>query len=126
MAHIAEIAVNAVNVGISLTILVLLLSIARDSIRQGLDVVSARLFLRKKEAMWGMLFVLGGLVVFLGSNLLELYGDVFHIDWVVNEAVETLALVPMAVGLVQYHLILRLPSKAARSGTFEVGEAPPR
>lgn len=125
MSHDTEIAINAVNVGLSLIILVLLLSLARDTVRQGLNVVGARLFLRKKEASHGLLLVLVGIVVFMTSNVLELYGDVFHIDWYANEALETIALAPMIAGLVRFHQMLRLPSRAGRLHTVEVREAPP-
>lgn len=125
VSHDAEIAINAVNVGLSLLILVLLLVLVRETARQGVNVVGARLFLRKKEALRGLLLVLVGIVVFIASNVLELYGDVFHIDWNVNEAVETIALAPMITGLARFGQILRLPSGAGRLNTIEVGEAPP-
>jgi hypothetical protein len=124
VSHNTEIAINAVNVVLSLMILVLLLVVARNSVRQGLNVVGARMFLRKKEASRGLLLVLVGIVTFIASNVLELYGDVFHIDWYVNEVVETIALAPMIAGLARFHQILRLPS-GGQTRTVEVWEVPP-
>lgn len=125
VSHDTEIAINAINVGLSLLILSLLLVLVRQTARQGLNVVGARLFLRKKEALRGLLLILAGIVVFIASNVLELYGDVFHIDWNVNEAVETIALAPMITGLAWFQQILRLPSRAGRLNTIQVEEAPP-
>lgn len=122
MSHAAEIAVNAVNVGLSLIVVLLLFALARTVGRQGLEVVVARLYLRKKRAARAVILIIAGLAIFILSNVLELYGDVFHIDWYVNEIVETVSLTPMIAGLAQYAAILRLPTKARRAASLVVSE----
>jgi hypothetical protein len=115
-------AINAVNVGLSLVMVLLLLALARIAGRQGLEVVGARLFLRKKQAAFAGMLIIAGLTTFIASNVLELYGDVYHLDWYVNEIVETIALMPMIAGLVQYRGILRLPAKAREAASLAVSE----
>jgi hypothetical protein len=122
VSHVAEIAVNAVNVGLSLIVVLLLFALARAVGRQGLEVVVARLYLRKKRAAGAVILIIAGLAIFILSNVLELYGDVFHIDWYVNEIVETVSLIPMIAGLAQYAAILRLPAKARRAASIVMSE----
>ena len=123
VTHTEEIAINAVNVGLSALIVLLLLGLARIASRQGLEVVGARLFLKKKQAAHAGLLIIAGLATFIASNVLELYGDVYHLDWYVNEIVETVALTPMIAGLVQYRSILRLPTKAREAASLALSEA---
>lgn len=122
VSHTAEIAVNAVNVGLSLVFVLLLVALARTVGRLGLDLVVARLYLQKRQAARAVLLIIAGLSVFILSNVLELYGDVFHLDWYVNEIVETLSLTPMIAGLVQYRAILRVAAKAQRAASLEAAE----
>lgn len=122
MSHVSEIVINTVNVGLSLLVLVSLVALARETARQGLNVVGARLFLRKKDALRALLLVLVGMIVFIASNVLELYGDIFHIDWYVNEAVETISLAPMFAGLARLQVMLRLPRRDPRMSTVVVQE----
>jgi len=49
VTHTEEIAINAVNVGLSALIVLLLLGLARIASRQGLEVVGARLFLKRED-----------------------------------------------------------------------------
>ncbi|MBI4416839.1 MAG: hypothetical protein HY557_07645, partial [Euryarchaeota archaeon] len=80
MSHIIEILTNAVNVGVSVAILALLVVLAGQIRKHGKDLVVSRLFLQQKEAGRAATLVTVGLVVFLISNVLELYGDIYHID----------------------------------------------
>lgn len=123
MAHTPEVAVTAINVGISAVILVLLLVLTRNALRQGLDQTAARLFLRKKDATRGLVLVLAGLSIFLGSHLLDFYSEVNHLGWGMRvDSVETFALLFKVAGLVQYHFILRLKTRSSQ--TIVIPEAP--
>lgn len=111
MSHIIEILTNAVNVGVSVAILALLVVLAGQIRKHGKDLVVSRLFLQQREAGRAATLVTVGLVVFLISNVLELYGDIYHIDWVVNEIVETISLFIMIAGLAKFASILHIPAR---------------
>lgn len=61
--------------------------------------------------------------MFLASNVLELYGDVYHIDWVVNEVVETASLAVTLAGLFVLVRILRVPAGVQNTVQVEGSEA---
>lgn len=109
MTHLVEIITNVVNVGASIGIVGLLVWLAGQLRTQGKDVVVSRLVLQQRETSLVVAILLLGLLVFIGSNVLELIGDILHLDWVVNEIVETIALFVMLVGLIGVAAILRIP-----------------
>lgn len=115
LGHLVEILTNVVNVGASTAIVVLLAWLVGQLRTQGTEVVLSRLFLRRGEASRAIVLVLLGLLTFIASNVLELIGDVFHLDWVVNEVVETGALFVMVAGLAAMARILRIPQRAPLS-----------
>lgn len=111
MAHVVEILTNVVNVSASIAIIGFLAWLVGQLRIQGKDVVLSRLFLRRGETSRAAALVLLGLLVFIASNVLELAGDVFHLDWVVNEIVETVSLFVMIAGLAAISAILRIPAR---------------
>ncbi len=122
MSHYVEIFINAVNVGASVGHLALIAWLASQLRRQGREVVISRLVLRQRETSRAVVVMLAGLVVFIASNILELAGDVFHIDWVVNEVVETIALFVMLASLLKIASILRLPVRGRNVMRVDVAQ----
>lgn len=105
---------NGANVAIGLLILGLVILLGTFVRTLGKDVVIAALYLRERESVRGVSALFAGIVVFLVSNLLELYGDLQSIDWTVNEIVETMALALILLGVLRFHVLLRGPAALTR------------
>jgi undecaprenyl pyrophosphate phosphatase UppP len=119
MPHIVEIAADATTVGLTVVMILIIVAIARRAAKIGPETVAARLFLRQKEAARAALVLVIGLVVFMTSNLLELYGDIEHIDWVVNEIVEIGTMVAMIAGLLLIARLVHVPDRQTLSIALE-------
>jgi hypothetical protein len=122
VSHFVEIATNAVNVGVSIAIIGTIAVLLNTVRKSGKNLIVARLFLLGRQAWRGGSLLLLGLFVFLSSNVLELYGDVFHLDWVVNEVVETGSLGVILAGLLWFVAILRLPARLGPAVRIQVSE----
>jgi hypothetical protein len=122
VSHVEEIGTNAVNVGISIAIVCALAVLLRILWAGGRHLLIARLFLQQKATFRGGLLLILGLGIFLASNVLELYGDVYHIDWVANEIVETASLAVMLAGLFVFVRILRVPTGVQNTVQVETSE----
>jgi len=120
-----EVAVNAVNLVVSIAILAVLAILVNQVRALGVQVSMASLFFQVRESEWAARLVLYGLIVFLVSNMLELYGDVVSIDWTVNEIVETASLFLLLAGLYRLAAMLRIPASARTSVHVDLPEARP-
>jgi len=105
-----EIAVNGANVAISLLIFGFVIVLGNFVRTLGKDVAIAALYLKERESVRGVSALFAGIVVFLISNLLELYGDLQSIDWTLNEIVETMALALILLGVLRFFALLRRPA----------------
>lgn len=106
MTHVQEILANSVNLALSLVILIQILDVGWVLFREKSEVVTARLFFAERRFVRYASLLLAGLIVFMVSNAFELYGDIIHIDWTVNEAIETVSLVVLMVSLFLLRRIL--------------------
>lgn len=106
MTHVQEILANSVNLALSLVILIQILDLGRVLFREKSEVVTARLFFADQRFVRSSILLLTALIVFMVSNAFELYGDVVHIDWTVNEAIETASLVVLMASLFLLRRIL--------------------
>lgn len=110
MAHVEEIVVNAVNLALGLVILLQVLDLGRILHRERPETLTARLFFAQKQFVRLTSLLLVGLVIFGVSNAFELYGDIMHIDWAVNEAIEAVALLFVLLALLRFRQVLLPPN----------------
>lgn len=112
LSHTVEVVTNGINLALGVIIVLQIIGIGRIFLRAKPEVIAARAFLAERRFLRTSWLLLMALVIFTISNGFELYGDVMHIDWTVNEIIESVSLVGIMAALMRFRGIFRLALKA--------------